>query len=524
MNEAAFLSYADEDAGVALLIHRALRRSGMPVWGFREDGRIGVDFRQEFRERIRVSQYFCLLDSQSARSSPWIKEECCLAQEVQAIRVICRVETRADDTEWRHIELFEDHNFIAAIDFKVFEVGIHRLCRHLRIAYTPAFRLPRDQDFARELFEAGLNDRDRIEELHDMYHEFREQFADSEFAEAQLRVIIRKCRRYGANNIVSPTLALGVLLAEAGRHREALTTFRSLTESHPHDPRGWAGAGGAYFQLGMYEASLAGLKRADEMIRTFYPTESADRLPEVLHNIASVLLLLDRPGEARVVLDRLSADQRNLPYIRALNGRLLLSEGDTAAALACLEKAYDEFIRQYDVPTALVLSLADCYRQLGSAAEEIRLMKTAVEWVPPRPEVCHRAADCFLRHGRVPEAVAALRKAADSLPESPIYRSQYAAVLHRTDKLDEGLAQARECVRSGLTVQERYYRGLAYYILGLTESAEFDFAECSKDVVIAQWPPYSDLLRIRRDKYRGTTASNWSWLRRTRSSKRGTAE
>jgi tetratricopeptide (TPR) repeat protein len=267
LNEAAFLSYADEDAVIALRIHQALTRSGVLVWGYKENGRVGVDFREEFRDRIRSSRYFCLLDSQFSRLSAWIKEEWAIAHAANAIKVICLVESRLECKEWRHVELFEGQNFTAAIDFKIFEAGIHRLCEHLGIAYTPGFRLPRDQDFANEVFGAGLKDRNRVQELHDLYHEFREQYADLGFAEAQLRIIIRKCQRYGATNVVSPTLALGVLLGEAGRHREALKTFQSLVESHPRDPRGWAGVGGAYFHLGMYEPSLAALNRADEAIR-----------------------------------------------------------------------------------------------------------------------------------------------------------------------------------------------------------------------------------------------------------------
>jgi tetratricopeptide (TPR) repeat protein len=495
MNDVAFLSYAEEDAVIALRIHQALTRSGMPVWGYKENGRIGVDFRDEFRDRIRTSRHFCLLDSQYSRLSPWIKEEWELANEVDAVKVICRVETRVDGKEWRQVELFEGQNFTAAVDFKIFEIGIHRLCKHLGIAYTPAFSLPRDKDFTKEVFEAGL-DRDRVQDLHNLYHEFREQFADAEFAEAQLRIIIRKCQRYGASNVVSPILALGVQLGEAGRHRDALKTFESLTQSHPQDPRGWAGAGGAYFQLGVYDQSLTSLRRAADAIRKFYPLESADRLPEVLHNIGSVLLLLDRTKEAWGVLDQLSSEQRNLPYIRALEGRLLLAESKPNEALPYLKSAYEAFCQQYHVPTSLILSLADCYRYLDLEAEEISVMKAGLNIVPLQPELCHRAADCFLRYDKADEAIAAMRKATDGLPESPLYRSQFAALLHQRGRVDEGLVHASECVRSGLTTHERYYRGLAYYLLDQTESAEFELAESRKDPVIAGWPHYRELLRM----------------------------
>jgi tetratricopeptide (TPR) repeat protein len=142
--------------------------------------------------------------------------------------------------------------------------------------------------------------------------------------------------------------------------------------------------------------------------------------------------------------------------------------------------------------------------------------------VPSQPELCHRAADCFLRHAKIQEAAAAMQKASESLPESPLFRSQFAALLHQSGKVDEGLTQARECVRSGLTAQERYYRGLAYYLLGQTESAEFDFAESRKDPVIAEWPQYGELLRMsERKRIRFQESPGWHWAARTRFLKRG---
>lgn len=494
MNDQVFLSYANEDAVIARRIHQALARTRLPVWGYKEDSRLGVDFRQEFREQIRLSRFFCLLDSRYSRASAWIKTECELAQEVGAVRVICRVETVPLGEEPSVAELLKDQNFIMAIDLTDFNPGIRRLCRHLGIAYSPGFGLPRDQDFEREVFESGLDDVNRVQELNDLYRDFRENYADSEFAEAQLRVVIKKCQRYGATNIVSPVLALGVMLADASRHRGALNIFKGLTESHPRDPRGWAGLGGACFHLGEYESALAALQSSRSMIRRFYPKESAERLPEVLHNIASVLSLLGRQTEAWAILNELSPGERHDSYIDALQGRILLAENSPARALPFLERAYEDFLQRYDVPPPLVLNLADCYRKLGRNAEESALVLASLKMLPNNPEISHRAADYFLRNGRSGEAMAALRSATASLPESPVYRAQLAALLQETGKEDEAVIHALECVRSGLTHQERYFRGLAYFLLGKREIADYEFEACRGHDVVTEWPHYSELL------------------------------
>ncbi len=86
-----FLSYSEEDAVIARRIHEALRRAKAQVWGYKEDGRYGVDYEEEFTNKIRASRFFCLLDGPHARASSWIRKECQLARRVGAIMVICRI-------------------------------------------------------------------------------------------------------------------------------------------------------------------------------------------------------------------------------------------------------------------------------------------------------------------------------------------------------------------------------------------------------------------------------------------------
>jgi hypothetical protein len=48
----------------------------------------------------------------------------------------------------------------------------------------------------------------------------------------------------------------------------------------------------------------------------------------------------------------------------------------------------------------------------------------------------------------------------------------------------EAVDLAKLCVNSGLTPEERYYRGLAYYLLGKNNSADDDFEESRKSPVV----------------------------------------
>ena len=493
MSDKVFLSYAEEDALVARRIHNALTRSEVTVWGYKEDGRVGVNFEEELTKKIRAARFFCLLDSAHSRSSDWIRRECQLSRRSEAIMVVCSVEVDIPEDRWRSRELFEGHNQIRGIDFTNFDVGIHQLCKHLRVVYSSGSTLPRDQDLEAEVFRSNLTV-DRAQQLLDLYRNFREQYADTEFAEAQLRVVIKKCMLYGAREVISPSLALGVMLGELGRHRKAHNVFLRLTESHPRDPRTWAGLGGALYHLGLYEDSLRALERSKAAILSFYKDESVAQLAGVVHNIASTLLVLGRRKDAQTALDSLSSEERENPFIFGIQGRLLLAGGNPAAALQYLERAYFDSLERFDYSTSLIISLADCYLQLQRTNEEIGLMEKAMGVLSSHPEICRRAADCFRRHGRIRSALAALEKAAEGLPESPTYRAQLASALYQVGRTEEAITQARACLGSQLSPHDRYYRGLAFYLVGRFDIAEFELTECRKIEVLSQWPHYSEVL------------------------------
>src|SRR5688572_2720842 len=108
---AVFVSYASEDAAVARRVHLELERSAaVRPWGFKENGRFGENFKQEFEERIRETQYFCLLDSPHSRQSDWVRYECGLSRASNAKMLVCRVADYPRGHPSLQTELFEGHN------------------------------------------------------------------------------------------------------------------------------------------------------------------------------------------------------------------------------------------------------------------------------------------------------------------------------------------------------------------------------------------------------------------------------
>jgi tetratricopeptide (TPR) repeat protein len=276
---------------------------------------------------------------------------------------------------------------------------------------------------------------------------------------------------------------------DAGRHLEAMTTFSGLAATHEKDPRAWAALGGSHFYLGQYEPSLQALYHSRELVLAHYKEESAQHIVEVVHNIANVLILLGRYEDARAEINGLSPEEQTHPFIRALRGRLLMHEGQYSDALRHLKEAYEAGV---DVSPSLVISLADCYRHLRQYDAERMLVEEAIKRLPATPEIWHRAAECFLVRREVAAAVTAMRRAVECSNGLPRYRAQLAALLHKAGHVKEGLIEARHCVAlSAPTSHDRYYRGLAYYVLGKTAIAEDELAECRGDPVVSKWPHYS---------------------------------
>jgi tetratricopeptide (TPR) repeat protein len=488
-----FLSYAEEDASLARRIHIALADSGtVSPWGFKENGRIAENFKDEFEDQIKSSEYFCLLDTPDARKSRWIKDECGLARRSVTKVVVCRAVDFSLTPEALEQELFEGHNLQAAVSFLDYNNGIRQLFKFFQIIYSPWSAVPRDQDFDKEIWKAGLAP-NVAQELVNLYREFREHFADPDFAEALLRVVIRKCDLAEANDVVSPRLALAVMHANAGRHQLALKTFADLSGSHPTDPRTWAGMAGAHFHLNQYADCLTALHRSKEFSLAYYRNESAERMPEIVHNIAAVHVLLGRLEDASAALDSLAPASQAHPFVNAIRGRIALSRGEYRQALPHLVDA----CAAIDVSPDTVIDLADCYVGLRRYGDELALLEQRLREMSDCPEVCHRAAQAFLRkpdRSATAAAVSAMRQAAAVSSEVPRYRAQYAALLCKSGDPERGMAEAETCVTlAAPTPEDRYYRGLAYHILGQAAAANYERAMSQREGVVSNWPRYPNI-------------------------------
>lgn len=495
-----FLSYAEEDGTLALRVQEDLAGAKLQVWRYERDARIGVDYRQEYRSQIESASFFCLLDSPAARRSPYVREECELARKLEAVNgqpsfVSCLAAKQPDsDVEAASNELFPGQNTIQYLDLADYERGIRRLCRHFGCVYVPRFHLPRDLDLEREVFSAGLQNW-QVESLLEMYRRFRALYGDDRrLAAAQLELLVRQCEDLGARPVFSPRIALGVLQGDGGRFSEARETFAELVRLCPGDPRLWAGLGGAQSYLAQPDEALRSFETSLALLQEAGAAADDPHVLEVTHNIGKVLLVLGRLDEAWQRLADLPHAAAGEPYLQALRGQIQLARGQPDSARRLLEEALEAYQSTRDLDASLVTSLADCYRSLREPEREAALLQRGEELLPEDAEIKKRRAELFLRQGLTEHAVSSLRKAIRCDPSSVPMRSELALLLARLGREEEARHAAHQCLRPREeSPRERYYRGLALYLLGVEDLARRELEEARQDPVVAGWPPYEDL-------------------------------
>jgi TIR domain len=245
-----FLSYASQDSPLVTRVYNDLTRARVgDVWCYELTGRYGINFREEYIQKIRSAQAFILFDSQHSRVSPYVRQEIEICLSTPGIAtLVCLAEPKGS---WRRNEAFGGQNDIVFFEFADYDRDIRELCAHLQSTYVPRFTMPRDKDFLDEVNAAGNGFPAKVRQtILDKYEFFRSVFArDPIVAEAQLVVLIHEHLEPVNASVISPLLALGALRNESKKYKEAADAFTRATVRAPDDPRGWAGLGAALSEL-----------------------------------------------------------------------------------------------------------------------------------------------------------------------------------------------------------------------------------------------------------------------------------
>ena len=506
---AVFISYAEEDGNLAMRLHEDLERLRFVVWRYEAHGRVGVDFVEEYRQQIEATQVFCLIDSPHSRKSYFVKEECLLARELEEKRGLPQFVSCSENrsNRWRKKELFEGQNRMTYIDFTAYGRGIRDLCEFLGVNYSPFSKIPRDLDFREEIYGiTGLDWRDR-QKLIDDYAYFRIKFEeDKRLAESLLVTINARCADFNIQ-IISPYLALGVLQAEAGRHRDALDTFTEASTIFPADPRVWAGIAGAQYYLSCYESVRKTYEKCRSLVNESANENHKSHLTEVVHNLAQVLFVLGETDQALAELNHLPDTEQQRPETLSLMGRILMSKGETERALSYLKRANES-----EQSASLMLDIADCYGKRGELRKQYEMLNRAAKAYPNDAEVSRSLAVYFANQAQFDSALRCMERAVDLFPNKITYRAELALLFNLVGASDELDKQVKACLSLAVsTYADHYYLGLIYYITRRVERALDEFEYAKKDKKLTAWPYYDALVakNLLRDDWRSRSRTEW---------------
>src|SRR6185503_3320438 len=134
------------------------------------------------------------------------------------------------------------------------------------------------------------------------------------------------CDFFGARNIVSPRIALGVLQAELQRHDAARATFHELVTKHPSDPRGWAGLAGAQYYLNSYSDAVISYRECLNLLRRG-DAERGSHERDMVHNLGWALVALERFEEALAEIENLPERFKMEPSLQKLREHIRFSKG-----------------------------------------------------------------------------------------------------------------------------------------------------------------------------------------------------
>jgi len=294
-----FLSHRESDKEIAARIHDDLVRSGLSVWGFLDEGEIGVDFKAEFERKLRSARCFCALDSEAARRSRWIRREWRIARRMRKrdpTFMILPCLVQADDG-WRgRRKLYTKQNRLVFVDFvTTYERAIRRLCEMLGVVYVPLLEKKADQEVIDGILDSGL-DREDARDLVERYTSFRSRYTsnadDIETSRGHLGDILGRIEDLGAKPPTALRLAMGVLEAEAGDFETAARHLGRAVREHPEDPRTHAALGGALYYQTQLPAAIAAYETARDIIETNQRIRS-----DVEHDLAVAQRALETGGK-----------------------------------------------------------------------------------------------------------------------------------------------------------------------------------------------------------------------------------
>jgi tetratricopeptide (TPR) repeat protein len=377
------------------------------------------------------------------------------------------------------LAFLEDAKYLpfASLEGDAYERSFARLCEEMGLAYIPPFlgdpRVIFAPRFEAEIRGLSIPNEHRVL-LRMTIDDFTHQYAAGKWSEAEETIgfFIGACKRFLKGTVLYyPAL----LLALCRMHKNDLDGAQTLIEDlldHPLvDENAWGALGQVYFVRGDLLKALDAFKTAREKCPPGQDWVSR-------FNILAVSVELALPAEVSAAFSGFDLASRPLDdqvKIANLQASVYSRHNDWRAVVNVLRNICD---RQIGNATTAIY-LAQAYERLGCYRDAVTVLAGEAGRLDDENLYHHLAA----LYGRGGDTVSALRIYEQHLSEDTTRPQQmltdYAILLLSLGRRTEARnvcrrAIALEPVKAGA---ERYFRGLAYYLLGRLGDAQTSYQE-----------------------------------------------
>lgn len=452
-----FISYATANSAIANRIYYDLIRSGIKAWLYENDGEIGIDFRTEIFRKLEQTRYLCLIDSQYARNSNYVQEECIYFNNLitsegnnQRKIIIILVENHYD---WREKEIFHKQNDLRHIDLtnvdfydskERYKKSLDNLCEKCGMRYLEWSNIASERDLIKELSVNDKLDDSEKKTIVSDYQNFEKRYnQNSKKCIDRINIIINDCESLGIDAI-TPYLALGRIHADLYNHEKALLTFKSVTNKFPADARGWSALGAANFYLSQYDDALEAYKRSLEIINNQQKNQYlVAHKGEIIHNLIFTYIMLDDIKNARDCLSELESEFLNMPEIKIAEIKILFYENEIKYALQLYEIIDFLTTQKYLNPLQINLSLADIcfqfskYYASNKPLESMKFLEKCQFLVPNNLEYQACLAHCYYYNEMIDKMSEIIQEGLKIIPNTDIEYYYYGLLKYCNNEICE---------------------------------------------------------------------------------------
>ncbi|MDB5081744.1 MAG: hypothetical protein JWP00_3668 [Chloroflexi bacterium] len=213
----------------------------------------------------------------------------------------------------------------------------------------------------------------------------------------------------------------------------ARETLKSILSILPNDHITLNEMGELSYKLGNYKAAFNYFRKAETI---------ANDNPRYLANLSRAMVKLDRPEEARELVEEAARIDTNDYYVQFQLGAVLLDNGQPDQALEHLREAAG----QEPDNAEFRYYLGRAYLQTGHVGEAIHHYHEAVNGAPLKHQWQAELGEIYLREHSYLPALEHLRLAAQLEPNEPVYRYNLSIALASNGDLQAALYTLKEAL------------------------------------------------------------------------------